>query len=590
MNLMKSSPSEKTFHFGAAEVFIVKELNIMNDFNPLVSIIIPVYNGSNYMKEAIDSALAQTYKNIEIIVVNDGSTDNTDEIARFYGDNIAYFKKENGGVATALNLAIQNANGEYISWLSHDDVYLENKIERQIDELKNIVNKNSIIFSNFSHLIQKKNEIVQVPPLEENFSQDEPFYGYNMLNCFFSSKIHGCSLLIPKSLFEKIGFFDTEQKTTQDYALWMQFHKNGIRYHYINEALVVARTHSEQGTNALLPLHFQELNSLYRFAFDLFKKEFQKMELWQFEHFLNIIKMRGLDDTYAYMLSEWANGEKNKNKQVIWMYWENKQGEKTPDLIRLCWKTIIKNNKNDFQIKILTPSDVEKYLPDLDGCYQNCKEVAHKSHYIRFSLLHKYGGIWLDSDTVVFRSFTEITEKIKQFGFVCNGYERKNHGFFPHIGFLAAEGGNEICALMKGKIERNFDNTNQDWEFVGIELATLLKEVKKYFAYSMEYFCPYKISQTSENSKFESDSIGTKELIKNPYILTQSLAFSQRSNYIKSLNEAQLLYDPCIIGSLFRLGYGVNEPIKTTTLEKLTNFCYFLISWFTNYLGRKWRS
>ena len=76
---------------------------------PLVSIVIPVYNGSNYMREAIDSALAQTYENVEIIVVNDGSTDDgeTDRIARSYGDKIRYFAKDNGGVSSALNKGIK---------------------------------------------------------------------------------------------------------------------------------------------------------------------------------------------------------------------------------------------------------------------------------------------------------------------------------------------------------------------------------------------------------------------------------------------------------------------------------------------------
>ena len=106
--------------------------------DPLVSIVIPVYNGANYMREAIDSALAQTYSNIEIIVVNDGSNDGgaTRDIALSYGDKIRYFEKENGGVSTALNLGIKNMRGKYFSWLSHDDVYLPEKIQVEIDALR----------------------------------------------------------------------------------------------------------------------------------------------------------------------------------------------------------------------------------------------------------------------------------------------------------------------------------------------------------------------------------------------------------------------------------------------------------------------
>ena len=84
---------------------------------PLVSIIIPVYNGSNYLAEAIDSALNQTYDNCEIIVINDGSNDNgaTERIAKSYGNKIKYYSKENGGVASALNFGINMMEGEYFS-------------------------------------------------------------------------------------------------------------------------------------------------------------------------------------------------------------------------------------------------------------------------------------------------------------------------------------------------------------------------------------------------------------------------------------------------------------------------------------------
>ena len=99
-------------------------------FYPKVTIVIPVYNGANYLGNAINCALAQTYQNVEVLVINDGSTDNgeTERIARSYGDRIRYFYKPNGGVSSALNLGIQNMTGDYFSWLSHDDAYTSDKI------------------------------------------------------------------------------------------------------------------------------------------------------------------------------------------------------------------------------------------------------------------------------------------------------------------------------------------------------------------------------------------------------------------------------------------------------------------------------
>ena len=109
-------------------------------YQPKISIVIPAYNASNYLAEAIDSALAQTYPNVEIIVVNDGSKDEgaTEQIALSYGDKIRYFSKENGGSSSALNMGIANMTGEWFSWLSHDDLYLPNKLERQIEYIHSL--------------------------------------------------------------------------------------------------------------------------------------------------------------------------------------------------------------------------------------------------------------------------------------------------------------------------------------------------------------------------------------------------------------------------------------------------------------------
>ena len=122
------------------------------NYNPMVSIIIPVFNGANYIREAIDSALAQTYKNIEVIVVNDGSIDDTDQIVLSYGNKVRYFTKENGGVSSALNLALREMRGEYFSWLSHDDLYLPDKVKIQIEHLNLLKEKDVILYSNYVYI------------------------------------------------------------------------------------------------------------------------------------------------------------------------------------------------------------------------------------------------------------------------------------------------------------------------------------------------------------------------------------------------------------------------------------------------------
>lgn len=214
------------------------------DFNPLVSIVIPVYNGENYMREAIDSALGQTYKNIEVIVVNDGSKDRTDEIARSYGDKIRYFKKENGGVSTALNLAIKNMKGEYFSWLSHDDVYLPEKIETQIEVLRRLEDKRTVVNCLSTSIDASGKNIGSWNYTIPGKYRDKPLY------YVFSTKITGCGLLLHKIYFEKLGDFDTSLRIAQDYAMWFKiFRQRNTHIYHVDKALVKVRQHVNQVTN-----------------------------------------------------------------------------------------------------------------------------------------------------------------------------------------------------------------------------------------------------------------------------------------------------------------------------------------------------
>ncbi|MEG2993318.1 MAG: glycosyltransferase [Bacilli bacterium] len=207
--------------------------------NPKVTIVIPVYNGSNYVKEAIDSALAQTYKNIEIIVVNDGSNDEdkTRNIALSYGDKITYIEKENGGVSTALNLAINKMTGDYFSWLSHDDLYLEDKVESQIKEIQKYDDK-TILYSDF-RLIDLNGNILRDEFFNHEMLQEKPKY------CLLRGAIIGITLLIPRQAFIDCGNFDTSLKCTQDFDLW---HKMSLKYNFVhmNKIISCTRIHPSQ--------------------------------------------------------------------------------------------------------------------------------------------------------------------------------------------------------------------------------------------------------------------------------------------------------------------------------------------------------
>lgn len=103
---------------------------------PTVSVILPVYNGENYLRFAIESVLKQSFQDFELIVVDDGSKDSTPEVARGYGERVRYVGQENTGVAGAFNHGLRVAEGKYISWLSHDDVFLPEKLEKQVAALE----------------------------------------------------------------------------------------------------------------------------------------------------------------------------------------------------------------------------------------------------------------------------------------------------------------------------------------------------------------------------------------------------------------------------------------------------------------------
>ncbi|MCL2424832.1 MAG: glycosyltransferase [Oscillospiraceae bacterium] len=210
--------------------------------NPLVSIVIPVYNGSDFLEEAIDSALSQTYSNIEVIVVNDGSTDNTAKIAMQYGSKIRYFEKENGGVATALNMAIENMSGEYFSWLSHDDLYMPEKIEKNILALSERgISKRQIVYSAYMHIDEEGSHISTINARTAHLEVNTEYWLFPLL----TGMANGCTLMIHRSHFEKHGVFKVELECVQDFELWHRMFRDE-RLVYVDEPLIKSRIHKRQ--------------------------------------------------------------------------------------------------------------------------------------------------------------------------------------------------------------------------------------------------------------------------------------------------------------------------------------------------------
>ena len=241
----------------------------ISNYNPLVSIVIPVFNGSNYVEQAINSALDQTYKNIEIIVINDGSTDDgkTDKICSSYGKKIRYInRKENKGISYTLNEGIRAMEGEYFSWLSHDDVYKKNKIERQIDFLKSVFLKENLIdrricLCGASETIDSKGKFIR-RNISKKTSSIKRDINQLILENVKKYEIGGCTTLIPKEAFLDCGFFNEKLKTVQDAEMWYRMIFKGYCFCYLGESLVQSRVHKSQTGNQLSKKFIEERSEL----------------------------------------------------------------------------------------------------------------------------------------------------------------------------------------------------------------------------------------------------------------------------------------------------------------------------------------
>jgi glycosyltransferase involved in cell wall biosynthesis len=203
------------------------------------SLIMPVYNGKPYFKQALESAINAIGPEDEIIVIEDGSTDGgVKSIVNCYANNaqIEYFSKSNGGVATALNFGLEKSSNEIFSWLSHDDLYLPNRLES--DRLLRANSPNIVTVSNFYLL----NDLSGMLTYVDSVKHLHRFQRWRLLSRRF---LNGNCLSAPVELLKSNGGFDVNLAYTQDYALWLKLLNHGD-FVSIPDATVLSRQHPLQ--------------------------------------------------------------------------------------------------------------------------------------------------------------------------------------------------------------------------------------------------------------------------------------------------------------------------------------------------------
>jgi glycosyltransferase involved in cell wall biosynthesis len=207
----------------------------------LVSIVLPVYNSAQFLKESLESVINQTYSNIEIICVNDGSTDNSLEILKLYSDKITIISQENQGLASALNVGIKQMKGTWFKWFSPDDLMYPYTIETLVDEAEKY--SNTIVYSNWE-IIDKKG-IKLRDFYESNYNELSNFeYNVRLLD---GQQINVNTTLIPFSVFKKCIIRELDSPVAIDYDFFLcSALLHGIKFHLITKSLVKYRIHSQQ--------------------------------------------------------------------------------------------------------------------------------------------------------------------------------------------------------------------------------------------------------------------------------------------------------------------------------------------------------
>lgn len=208
----------------------------------LVSVIIPTFNCADFLVEAIRSVVAQTYQNIEIIVVDDGSTDHTESALQQFGDRVRFFRQERGGPSAARNLGILQAQGELIAFLDADDLWRPTKLARQVEYMRDHPEA-VLVYTDFTRGPKPGSNNESRLRVFKPRDPADPFHALLEENFIATPTV-----LVKREALARSGLFDPTLKGSEDFDLWLrlaQAHRQrSVGFGFVNEILVDVRHHT----------------------------------------------------------------------------------------------------------------------------------------------------------------------------------------------------------------------------------------------------------------------------------------------------------------------------------------------------------
>lgn len=210
--------------------------------SPLVSVIIPTYNRAEFLGFAISSILDQTYKNLQVIIVDDGSTDDTENVIKnFQNQEIVYIKQEHKGAPSARNIGIANSKGEYIAFLDSDDMWMPAYIEKQLEVFEKSKLNPGVVYCGIEYIDETGRQIRE---------KRLPAYRGDLFLYLLGARrnvVIGAisTVLIKRKCFEECGLFDNNLPSRQDLDLLIRMSRK-FTFDYVYEVLVKRRVHNKR--------------------------------------------------------------------------------------------------------------------------------------------------------------------------------------------------------------------------------------------------------------------------------------------------------------------------------------------------------